>query len=244
MASPTRWTWAWASCRRQWRTEEPGVLQAMGSQRIGHDWASEQNKERPKTACSFPPPCEDTAKKGCLQASKRALSRSRPHSSSGLRPPVPRLWENQFLLKPPSTWYFIMAAWADRQTSSKSQFKKQILDFPALPWGSPCFLSVKSSVFKILCFHRRGLGPIPGQRTKTPHAVQPSQKASSQGLFSYWGRLEMGLQLHALLNPPSLLHGSWWCVGMLREHLPYYPLLDVKSPWRQDCVCLESILYT
>ena len=27
---------------RQWRTEEPGVLQSMGSQRVGHDLAAEQ----------------------------------------------------------------------------------------------------------------------------------------------------------------------------------------------------------
>ena len=27
---------------RQWRTEEPGVLQSMGSQRAGHDLAAEQ----------------------------------------------------------------------------------------------------------------------------------------------------------------------------------------------------------
>ena len=35
--SPTRWTRAWANSRRWWRTEPPGVLQSMGSQRVGHD---------------------------------------------------------------------------------------------------------------------------------------------------------------------------------------------------------------
>jgi len=29
MASPTQWTWVWASSRRWWRTEKPGVLQSM-----------------------------------------------------------------------------------------------------------------------------------------------------------------------------------------------------------------------
>ena len=28
---------------RWWRTEKPGVLQSMGSQRVGHDWATELN---------------------------------------------------------------------------------------------------------------------------------------------------------------------------------------------------------
>ena len=42
MASQTQWTGAWASSRRWWRTGKPGVLLSMGSQRIGHDWATEQ----------------------------------------------------------------------------------------------------------------------------------------------------------------------------------------------------------
>ena len=34
MASPTQWTWVWASSGRWWRTGEPGMLQSMGSQRV------------------------------------------------------------------------------------------------------------------------------------------------------------------------------------------------------------------
>ena len=41
MASPTRWTWVWASFRSRWWTGTPGMLQSMGSQRVGHDWATE-----------------------------------------------------------------------------------------------------------------------------------------------------------------------------------------------------------
>ena len=41
MASPTRWTWVWVDSRSWWWTGKPGVLQSMGSQRIGHDWATE-----------------------------------------------------------------------------------------------------------------------------------------------------------------------------------------------------------
>ena len=37
----TQWTWVWASSRRWWRTGKPGVLQPMGSQSVGHDWATE-----------------------------------------------------------------------------------------------------------------------------------------------------------------------------------------------------------
>ena len=43
MASPTQWTWVWVSSGNWWWTGKPGVLQSMGFQRIGHDWASELN---------------------------------------------------------------------------------------------------------------------------------------------------------------------------------------------------------
>ena len=42
-ASLTRWTWVWVNSRSWWWTRRPGVLQFMGSQRVGHDWATELN---------------------------------------------------------------------------------------------------------------------------------------------------------------------------------------------------------
>ena len=35
MASSTQWTWVWESSRRWWITGKPGVLQSIGSQRVG-----------------------------------------------------------------------------------------------------------------------------------------------------------------------------------------------------------------
>ena len=51
-ASPTQWTGVWTNSGRQWRTGEPGVLQSMGSQRVRHNLATEQQqtqliRERP-----------------------------------------------------------------------------------------------------------------------------------------------------------------------------------------------------
>ena len=43
MASRTRWTWIWVNSGRWWWTGRPGVLQFMGSQRVGQDWATELN---------------------------------------------------------------------------------------------------------------------------------------------------------------------------------------------------------
>ena len=47
MASPTRWTWVWVTSRSRWWTGRSGVLQSMGSQRVGHDWATELNWTEP-----------------------------------------------------------------------------------------------------------------------------------------------------------------------------------------------------
>ena len=41
MESPTQWTWVWARSGSWWWTGRPGVLQSMGSQRVGRDWATE-----------------------------------------------------------------------------------------------------------------------------------------------------------------------------------------------------------
>ena len=43
MASPTRWMWVWVNPRSWWWTGRPGVPQFTGSQRVGHDWATELN---------------------------------------------------------------------------------------------------------------------------------------------------------------------------------------------------------
>ena len=43
MASPTWWTWAWVSSGSWWWTGKPGMLQSMGSQRVGHDRVTELN---------------------------------------------------------------------------------------------------------------------------------------------------------------------------------------------------------
>ena len=44
MVSMTRWTWVWVNSRSWSWTGRPGLLQSMGSQRVGHDWATELNK--------------------------------------------------------------------------------------------------------------------------------------------------------------------------------------------------------
>ena len=41
MASLSRWTWVWMNSGSWWCTGRSGVLRFMGSQRVGHDWATD-----------------------------------------------------------------------------------------------------------------------------------------------------------------------------------------------------------
>ena len=41
MASPTQWTWVWVNSGNWWLTGRAGMLQSMGSERVGHDWVTE-----------------------------------------------------------------------------------------------------------------------------------------------------------------------------------------------------------
>ena len=43
LASPIQWTWVWVNAGNWWWTGRPDMLQSMGSQRVGHDWATELN---------------------------------------------------------------------------------------------------------------------------------------------------------------------------------------------------------
>ena len=51
MASPTQWTWVWVNSGSWWWAERPGILQSMGLQRVGHDWATELNYFIPWVQC-------------------------------------------------------------------------------------------------------------------------------------------------------------------------------------------------
>ena len=41
-----QWTWVWASSSRLWRTGKSGVLQSVRSQRVEHDWETEQQQQQ------------------------------------------------------------------------------------------------------------------------------------------------------------------------------------------------------
>ena len=43
MVLPTQCTWVWPSSRSWSRTGKPGMLQFMGSQKVGHSWATDLN---------------------------------------------------------------------------------------------------------------------------------------------------------------------------------------------------------
>ena len=43
IASPTQGTWVWVDSRSWWWAGRPGMPRFMGSQRVGHNWATELN---------------------------------------------------------------------------------------------------------------------------------------------------------------------------------------------------------
>ena len=43
MSSPTQWIWVWVNSGSSWWKGRPSMLWFMGSQRVGHDWATELN---------------------------------------------------------------------------------------------------------------------------------------------------------------------------------------------------------
>ena len=47
------WTRVWVSSGSWWWTGKPGVLQSMGSQRVGHDWATELNWKKKRNPREF-----------------------------------------------------------------------------------------------------------------------------------------------------------------------------------------------
>ena len=53
----TQWTWVWANSGRWWKTGEPGVLQSVASQRVGHNLVTKQNTAQHKG--TLPRPTQD-----------------------------------------------------------------------------------------------------------------------------------------------------------------------------------------
>ena len=43
MASSTEWIWVWVGSESWWWIRRPGMMQFMGLQRVGHDWATDLN---------------------------------------------------------------------------------------------------------------------------------------------------------------------------------------------------------
>ena len=59
------WTWVWVNSRSWWWARKPSVLQSMGSQRVGHDWATEVKwNEQPEWVWKWINPRTTTKKSG------------------------------------------------------------------------------------------------------------------------------------------------------------------------------------
>ena len=74
MVSPTWWTWVWVNSGNWQWTGRPGVLRFMGSQRVGHDWATELNRTElnPLQNCCLKNPLD----RGAWQATVHSVAKS------------------------------------------------------------------------------------------------------------------------------------------------------------------------
>ena len=79
MASPTRWTWVWASSGSWWWTGKPGMLQSMGSQRVRHDWATELNWMKSVQGLPWQQVCSPEQRL-ILKTSPWVLEHRKPHN--------------------------------------------------------------------------------------------------------------------------------------------------------------------
>ena len=66
MASPTWWTWVWASSGSWSWTGKPGMLQSLGSQRVGHDRVTELIESG--SQCMVPKPAASASCENLLEA--------------------------------------------------------------------------------------------------------------------------------------------------------------------------------
>ena len=81
MASLTRWTWVWVKSGSWWWTGRPGMLWFMGSQRVGHDWATGLNW----TELIYSHPCHEYILLWNLQNNRSPLKSTISHFSLSLR---------------------------------------------------------------------------------------------------------------------------------------------------------------
>ena len=66
MASSMRWAWVWIGSGSWWWTGKPGLLQSMGSQRVGHNWMTKlRYKLIPNSY--FIPPLQQVSLNGTLK---------------------------------------------------------------------------------------------------------------------------------------------------------------------------------
>ena len=89
MASLTQWTWVWVNSGSWWWKGRPGMPQSMGSQRVGHDWATELNLTEHSDKTRSGGPTLDLIARNldllCLEEHSRAPYIGRPPWSWPLR---------------------------------------------------------------------------------------------------------------------------------------------------------------
>ena len=107
MASLTRWTWVWVNSGSWWWTGRPGVLRFMGSQRVGHDWATELTELNCMRAVLVPKgACPHHAAYSWLKTPNHSVSAfpQQPHPVTALAPALYSSEQAQTCPSGPGIW--------------------------------------------------------------------------------------------------------------------------------------------
>ena len=108
-------TWVWVNSRSWWWTGRPGVLQFMGSYRVGHDWETELNRTELNTTEIYSLHFLSEARRSQIKMLAKLVpfGRSKGESVPCLSPRccwqdlmLVGLWVRHFLFTFVFTWWF------------------------------------------------------------------------------------------------------------------------------------------
>ena len=135
MVSPTQWTWVWIDSGSWWWTGWPGMLQFMGSQRVGHDWATEliillqirlSKSSKSLTSVRMKIPSPVTCHLGCFLTNISITSTWLCYCTSMFLGPVTHkdfqfsVFKNILFSKRKTTKFFLVLIFLDSTSLSKS----------------------------------------------------------------------------------------------------------------------------
>ena len=189
MASLTRWTRAWASSERWWRTRKPGVLQSMGLQRVGM-WMNEWITTTTQACWWF---------LGHRVQILRFYRLKRPGGGGSILFKLGRMWwkvtESELFFRI-NTWRYRCLAWRKRK---RSYYLQTVESYSSIFWAdsqiTPMGRKIKTSHSGILIWagHKEEFSTVWWKWALWSfRATQPWRKEADGELFTAWQGIYKG----------------------------------------------------